>query len=151
MKKIILLIIFGYLLFIFLQFIYAFFTNSVTYLDNKKIYNNKFIFLFKDFNTTINDKNSSVRKIYHSIFDTIKIKIQNYNRLIYIQGGAILKTENDSIDVQNSHVKLHGYMGEWTKNNCYFVDKNLDFVPCKKQENPNQPATIQTLDKPTYE
>lgn len=151
MKKIILLIIFGYLSFIFLQFIYAFFTNSVTYLDNKKIYNSKFIFLFKDFNTTINDKNSSVRKIYHSILDTIQIKIQNHNRLIYIQGGAILKTENDSIDVQNNHEKLHGYMGEWTKNNCYFVNETLGFVPCKKQENLNQLTTIQTSDKPTYE
>ena len=106
-------------------------------IDNfckKQARKTRFEICFLDRNVTIFDPLQKVKKIFifkSDIKNKFNVSVKDYIRIIHIKSGVILKTKNDSIDVGNSEEKLHGYMGVFTKNNCYYVDKNGTFTICQ--------------------
>lgn len=87
-----------------------------------------FIFIFEDHNKTLEDYYNKVNKIIFTYEDTVTIDFINKKRIVYIDSGAILKTISDSIDIENTYVKLRGYMGVIDKTHMHFyVDKNKMF------------------------
>lgn len=86
--------------------------------------NTKFIFIFDDHNKTVYDKTNAVQKIYGIDNDDINMALLDSSRIIIFKESGILKTDNDSIDVQDTYVKLGGYMGIWDKEHReFYVDK----------------------------
>lgn len=88
--------------------------------------NTEFILNFEERNITIADPLSMVKKIYifkNDFMNKFTIKCNGKKRFFLLRNGAILKTFDDSIDVGKITQKLHGYMGVFTKNSCYYVDK----------------------------
>lgn len=106
-------------------------------IDNfckKQAIKTRFIISFLDRDVTIFDPLQKVKKIFifKSDIKKIKVSVKKYIRIVSIESGVILKTENDSIDVGYNSEKLHGYMGVWEKNNCYDVNQNGTFVRCDR-------------------
>lgn len=95
---------------------------------NKKFDKTKFIFIFSDHNKSVEDIHNQVNKIMYTDGDEIDIKILNKVRMIYIIGGAGLKTSNDSFGAGKDFAKLKGYMGIWDKEHTkFYVDNNGKF------------------------
>ena len=92
--------------------------------------NTIFIFDFNDKNITVKDPLSMVNRMYilkKYFKKNFFIECKNKKRVFVFKSGAILKSDSDSIDVEKNSQKLHGYMGVYTKNNCYYVDKKGNF------------------------
>lgn len=93
-----------------------------------------FIFNFSDRNVTINDNSQAIYKIYTNkvnLDNDFYLECKNRRKTFIFNHGTILKTKNDSIDIEENYEKIHGYMGILEKNNCYSVDKNGRFNKCK--------------------
>lgn len=96
-------------------------------------FNTKFVFIFNEHNKTVYDKTNAVDRIYGVDKSDINITILNFKRVIIFKKPGILKTIDDSIDVENSYVKLRGYMGIRDKEHKdFYVDKKGMFQ-IKKQ------------------
>jgi len=146
MLKNIILIFLVIILFLFYPIILSMIIGQTLILkdisSNKNI-KSSFLFIFEDYNISIADKYNFVKEIHYNIYNNIDVQIKNNHRTVYIHGGAILKTYNDSIDVENNGIKVGGYMGIFfNKKIHFFVDKNAKFS-CynglnQKQDNPCQ-------------
>jgi hypothetical protein len=91
--------------------------------------------ILKDRNVTINDPYKYINGLIADKKDFqshLKIECTKDNKTFILSTTVGLKTNHDSIGVMNHTNKLHGYMGVWEENNCYFVDKNGSFNACKK-------------------
>lgn len=132
MFKAIFITILGVIIFLLSPILLAMITGRTFLLDNIDLDRNittKFIFIFTDHNISVEDKQNYVKKIHYSMTDTIDIKIINNHRIVYIEGGAILKTDNDSIDIEANNIKVGGYMGAFYHQKInFYVDENGDFL-----------------------
>jgi len=133
MKKILIILIKIFLILLLLFIAIIFYESNEIDMHIKEIvidsksnnFNTKFIFIFNDHNKSVYDETNSVEKIYGMNKNNIKITISNFKRVIILKKPGILKTVNDSIDVENSYVKLRGYMGIYDKEHKqFYVDKN---------------------------
>jgi len=145
MKKLILktikVLLFLILVFIVIFIALIFYQSTTSDMDYREISLNnnmvkskfnqtKFIFIFDEENKTVVDSYNLVHKIHIGLENENKIDINmiNNQRLIQIKNGAILKTDNDSVDVEKEFTKLKGYMGIWDKEHTkFYVDKNGEF------------------------
>jgi len=100
-----------------------------TFLPNTVI--KKYNFKFNKRSVIVYDK---FAKIILVLIDkhNIKNKISIQNNQLFIRSQATLKTKTDSIGISVTGEKLHGYMGVWTKNDCYYVDENGSIDMCTK-------------------
>ena len=92
-------------------------------------YSGQTSFVFSENNKTVEDIYSKVNKIIFTVDGGVSTEIRNRKRIILVDGGAILKTSNDSIDVEKSYTKLKGYMGIWDEEHKHFyVDTDGSFL-----------------------
>jgi len=131
------------LLFLILLYILILFTNN----DNTVKVNLKnicidtissyYTFIFEDRDVIVYDMHNTLKHMFlnkNDLADRLFINCNKKRKIINIKTGAILKTEKDSIDIEPTYEKLHGYMGVWTKNNCYNIDKNGKIKTCSSKE-----------------
>ena len=143
MLKNIILIFLVIILFLFYPVIFSIIIGRTLMLQdissNKNIKSN-FLFIFEDYNISITDEYNFVKEIRYDIYNDINLQIKNNYRTVYIHGGSILKTYNDSIDVENNGIKMGGYMGIFfNKKINFFVDKNGKFSRINKNKNSSLP------------
>lgn len=133
MLKVMFITILGVIIFLFSPILLAMITGKTLLLDNTALDKNittKFIFIFTDHNISVEDTKNYVKKIYYIMIETIDVKTIDNHRIVYIDGGAILKTDNDSIDIEANNIKVGGYMGAFYNQKInFYVDKNGDFFP----------------------
>jgi len=114
--------------------------NTIMLNPNNMCINTKvsfFIFKFSNRNIIVKDTNRFIKKIYINKKELKNLYLEcdkNIKRFIFTE-GAILKTDTDSIDIENNYEKVHGYMGVFIKNDCYYVNKNGTFDICKENKN----------------
>jgi hypothetical protein len=69
----------------------------------------------------VDDPGNHMQWVYGGMPDSITVK--NGQRLIvYKEPRAVIKSRQDSMDVQNETLKHKGYMGVWSKGTHFFVD-----------------------------
>lgn len=96
-----------------------------------------FILRWKNSEKTIIDEHHKIIEIYGYVKDKTNITIKDKILTVTMsQYGAILKTKNDSIDINKNCTKVHGYMGTFTDSSNFYISKNgqiniIDFIPCK--------------------
>jgi len=110
---------------------------TIINIDNfcNRVKSSSYIFKLPTRDVVIKDDNGLIKKIYvnKNIFNKdFLLDCKKNKKYFFFKQGAILKTQNDSIDVMKFNEKLHGYMGIWQKNNCYYVDYNGNFKNCIK-------------------
>lgn len=85
----------------------------------------EFVFNFKNQNITLRDPFSKIHTVFirrKYLENSFFVKCNGKKRVIILKEGAILKSNKDSIDIERNSQKLHGYMGIFTNNSCYYVD-----------------------------
>jgi len=95
-----------------------------------------YTFIYEDRNVTVYDMQNTLKHMFFNkkgLVDKLFISCDKERKFINIRTGAILKSEKDSIDVEPTYEKLHGYMGVWTKNNCYNIEKNGKIKVCSRK------------------
>jgi hypothetical protein len=93
-----------------------------------------YLFRFERRIVSIEDLNNKIVKMFNdkTVFKNhhFILRCKQNKRYILLIEGAILKTKNDSIDVMKYEDKLHGYMGVFLRNDCYYVDENGKIDTC---------------------
>jgi len=108
--------------------------NSVNINNQYCCPNKKFLYviLLKDRKVTIDDHYRLIIKLIFPKDGKIVNKTEGTICKVDITTPVLIKTKTDSIDIMTYGEKLHGYMGVWTKNDCYYVDKNGSIDICTK-------------------
>lgn len=134
-------LIFLLLVFILAYFIYTKDGDNIVKINLKNICRNAetslYNIVFKDRNVTIYDKHNAIKymlldkdDLVNKFFTDCTAKHKVFN----IRTSIILKTEKDSIDIEPTYEKVHGYMGVINKMKCYRVANDGGFVICKQNK-----------------
>ena len=141
--KTLIFILFTYILISFVYDKYAKNRNNTTKINLENICPNTksslYVIIFKDKNITLFDKQNALEYMFINKDDLTNkffVDCSSKQRLFNIKYGVILKTKTDSIDIESSYQKLHGYMGVFMRKDDYYVDSNGTIKP--KKQIPNE-------------